>query len=142
VVFFSLGEAATDRPIARANGLSAYKSGVTVEAVGRVAVTIPTPHRRRVALDYGWGVWPRDGPAFPRRLDRGQHRVVFRACAPETPRFTDGEPIGPWTAWAGGFIVASRGCAAIEVSVAGSPPTVQRDIGFGEKGCRRRAPAR
>jgi hypothetical protein len=141
-IFFGLGKAATDQPISRANGLAAYKSGITVRAGAPVTVSIPRPYRRRVALDYGWGVWPRPGRGFPRSLDQGRHRLVFRACSPRTPRFTDGEPIGPWTGWAGGFIVAGRGCAEIEVRVGGSPQTVRRHIGFGRRSCSRRASPR
>ena len=68
--------------------------------------------------------------AFSHDHPEGHAAITFEPCAPETPRFTDGEPVGRTTGFAGGFIIRRPGCARL---VARSPgePTVRRRVALG-----------
>ena len=88
-----------------------------------------------VGVRTGRPVTVRVRPAGPARLDfdiesasRGPRRVAdgdgqvavrFHACPPDTRRFSDGRPLGPWTMYPGGFLVARPGCVRLTARGAG-----------------------
>ena len=72
--------------------------------------------------------WGREG----RRVadGDGQRAVRFHACPADTRRFTDGNPLGPWTGYPGGFLVDRPGCARLTATAAGMR-TVRRRVALG-----------
>jgi hypothetical protein len=56
-----------------------------------------------------------DAPPRQRQIATrdGQRAVRFEACPPDTRRFTDGRPLGRWTVYPGGFLVAEPGCVRV-----------------------------
>ena len=93
-----------------------------------VTVRITPLGRARARLDFDVEQWRREG----RRVAAGdgQRAVRFHACPASTPRFTDGQPLGPWTGYPGGFLVDRPGCARLTVNGAGMP-TVRRRVALG-----------
>jgi hypothetical protein len=66
------------------------------------------------------------------RVEEGQSLVLVKPCPPSTRKFTDGRPIGRWTAFSGGFIVRTPGCYPIEVARRGKP-FVRRSVALGKR---------
>lgn len=93
-----------------------------------VTVRIRPLGRTRARLDFDVDGWRGEG----RRVadGDGQRAVRFHACPADTPRFTDGEPLGPWTGYPGGFLVDRPGCARLTATAAGMP-TVRRRVALG-----------
>jgi len=93
-----------------------------------VTVTIRPIGRTRARLDFDREEWTRTG----RRVagGDGQRAVRFHACPANTPRFSDGRPIGPWTGYNGGFLVDRPGCVRLTVS-AEAMPTMRRRAALG-----------
>jgi hypothetical protein len=132
VLFYGLRRAATE-PLEHVRGRdSTLKAGIAVRAGPPVSIRIPRSARRDIALQYAVR---RDG-SFPdvKHVADGQSLVLIKACPPSTRRFTDGRAIGPWTGFAGGFVVRAPGCYPIEVARQGKP-FKRRLVGFGER-CR------
>jgi hypothetical protein len=132
VVFYGLAKPVRlDRIRGRDRSL---KSGIAVRAGRPVLLRIPPEARTDIALEYAVR---RDG-SFPdvRHVADGQALVRVSACPPDTRRFTDGRRIGPWTGFAGGFVMRAAGCYPIEVARAGKP-FKRRVIRFGRKRCQK-----
>jgi hypothetical protein len=88
------------------------KVPVIVRAGAPVTVRIHERGRTSARLDF-----VRDGWNAPRRRvaeGAGQRAVRFVPCDPAQPAWTDGRPMGPWTGFNGGFLVARPGCAVLE----------------------------
>ena len=119
------------RPI-RLNGVPGHdataKVPVDVESGAPVTVTIRPLRRTRARLDFDRREWRERR----RRIARGagQRSVRFEPCPPDTPRFTDGRPLGDHTFYPGGFLVARRGCARL-VARAPGEETVRRRVALG-----------
>lgn len=93
-----------------------------------VTVRITPLGRTRARLDFDTAQWRRQAR---RAADGdGQRAVRFHACPADTRRFTDGNPLGRWTGYPGGFLVDRPGCARL---TAGGPSmrTVRRRIALG-----------
>jgi hypothetical protein len=130
VVFFGLGNPRGSRPDTFRGNDPSVKSGIAVRAGKAVRLRIPPEARGSISMVYGVD---RDG-TLPnvRRVRQGQALVRVKPCAPHRPRFSDGRPIGPWTAFNGGFVMRGAGCYPIEVARAGKPFT-RRMLGFGKR---------
>jgi hypothetical protein len=78
-------------------------------ATGR-PVTVRVPRAARARLDFD-----HEASARRRRVATGdgQRAVRFEACPPDTRRFSDGRPLGRWTFYPGGFLVARPGCVRV-----------------------------
>jgi hypothetical protein len=101
-----------------------WKAGVTVTDHRPVTVRVATRDRGWVGLDYVQG---RDA----RRVADADPAVPFEPCPPGTRKFTHrDELLGAETAWAGGFVVARRGCATLFVRRQGAAHSVRVRIGF------------
>lgn len=98
------------------------KTPVIIRAGAPVAVRIAQRDRRHVALD------------FDNADENGQRSVRFHPCPPETERFSDGKPLGEWTAYPGGLILERPRCVTFEVLEEGKP-TVRRRVALGKR-CR------
>jgi hypothetical protein len=120
----------------RGRGDSGAKVPVTVGAGPPVTVRLRPLRRTRARLDFDPEEWRAEG----RRIAAGdgQRAVRFEPCPPETPRFTDGRPIGDQTGHPGGFLIARPGCARL-VAHAPGEPTVRRRVALGvaPRRCRR-----
>ena len=104
-----------------------WKAGVTVADYRPVTVRVASRDRGWVGLDYVQG-----GDA--RRVADADPAVRFEPCPPGTRRFTHkDELLGPETGWAGGFVVARRGCATLFVRRQGAAHSVRVRIGFGAR---------
>ena len=79
------------------------KSAIGVRHGAPLVVAIAPRDRGWLALRYG-NVGEGGAPA-----------LRFATCAPDTPRFTDGRPVGDETTWAGGFVVSRPGCATLRL---------------------------
>jgi hypothetical protein len=66
------------------------------------------------------------------QVEDGQSLVLVKPCPHGTRRFTDGQPIGRWTTFSGGFIVRTPSCYPIEVARRGEP-FVRRDVALGKR---------
>jgi hypothetical protein len=115
----------------RARGDEGWKAGVTVHGHRPVTVRVAARDRGWVALDYvrrptGHGA---------RRVSDGDSAVRFDPCPPGTRSFVTRRPLGSETGWAGGFLVARRGCATLLVRRAGALRSTLLRVGFGVR-CR------
>ena len=99
------------------------KVPVVIAAGAPVTVRITPLRRTRARLDFDVDAWRREGRA-------GQRAVRFVPCAPQTPRFTDGEPVGDHTFYPGGFLIRRKGCARL-VARAPGEPAVRRRVALG-----------
>jgi hypothetical protein len=109
-----------------ARGDDGWKAGVSVRGYRPVTVRVAQRDRRWVALDYV-------RPAVDRRVRHvgdGDSAVRFEPCPPGTRSFGGGT-LGPETSWAGGFLVARRGCATLLVRRAGARRSAPVRVGFG-----------
>jgi hypothetical protein len=93
--------------------------------------------RTRARLDFD-----RDDDRGQRRTvarGNGQRSVTFEPCPPDTPRFTDGRPIGNQTGYPGGVLVGRPGCARL-VARAPGEDVVRRRVALGvpPRRCERR----
>jgi hypothetical protein len=128
VVFYAL---ARPTRLERIRGRDpSLKSGIAVRSGGPVLLRIPPRARADVALNYA--ARPDGSSRDVRRVADGQTLVRVTPCPPGTRRFTDGRRIGPWTGFAGGFVVRAAGCYPIEVARAGEP-FKRRVVGFGRR---------
>jgi hypothetical protein len=112
----------------RARGDPGAKVPVVVAAGPPVTVRIRPLRRTRARLDFDPDEWRR-----PRRRiasGAGQRAVRFEPCPPDTPRFTDGRPLGDQTGFNGGFLVARAGCARL-VARAPGEASVRRRVAIG-----------
>jgi hypothetical protein len=101
-----------------------WKAGVTVTDYRPVTVRVAARDRGWVGLDYVQG---RDA----RRVADADAAVRFEPCPPGARKFTHHDQVlGPETAWAGGFVVARRGCATLFVRRQGAAHSVRVRIGF------------
>jgi hypothetical protein len=131
VVFFGLG---TPPKLNHYRGRDpSLKVGIAVRTGAPVLLRIPREARRDIAFEYA----VRRNGSFPHVnfVGDGQHLVRIEPCPPSTRRFSDGRPIGNWTAFPGGFVMRAAGCYPIEVARRGKPFT-RRRIGFG-KSCQK-----
>ncbi|MDA0167957.1 hypothetical protein OJ998_02575 [Solirubrobacter taibaiensis] len=114
-----------------ANGRSwVLKQPVIIRAGAPVVIRVAARDRRYVALEF-------DPDAFSeqnRTVEDGLSSVRFHACPPDTKRFSDGKPLGEWTGYPGGLIVARPRCVTLEFLEEGKP-TVRRRVGIGRR-CR------
>lgn len=99
------------------------KTPVIIRTGAPVVVRVAERDRKHVALNFD---------ASDQR--RGQHSVRFHPCPPETERFSDGKPLGEWTAYPGGLILRRPRCVTFEFLEAGKP-TVRRRVALGKR-CR------
>ncbi len=92
-----------------------------VVAAGRAVTVVVTPSDRphlRVSWTGG------DGWA-----------VRFQPCPPSTRAFSYSGIVGPYTAFAGGFLVDGPGCRHLEVWIQGRARPLRRTVSFGEGRC-------
>jgi hypothetical protein len=130
VVFFGLRRAATDRLESYRGRDYLIKSAIAVRAGKPVFLRIPPEARDHITLDYAT---KRNGAFFDvRRVADGQFVVRVNPCPPATRQFTNGRPIGRWTAFSGGFVFNARGCYPIEASRPGGG-YARRLVGFGKR---------
>jgi hypothetical protein len=102
-----------------------WKAGVTVRDYRPVTVRVARRDRGWVGLNYAQG---RD----VRRVADADPAVRFEPCPPGTRSFTHHDRLlGPETGWAGGFVVARRGCATLFVRRQGAAHSVRVRVGFG-----------
>jgi hypothetical protein len=101
-----------------------YKIPIAVRAGRAVLLRIPPEARADVALNYA----ARNAGV----IADGQWLVLVKPCPPRTRRFTNGKPIGRWTAFSGGLIVRTPGCYPIEVARRGKPFT-RRLVALGRR---------
>jgi hypothetical protein len=132
VVFHGLRGWETRRPSPVRGGDAVVKAGIGVRAGRPVTVRIARGDRDAVALDYDIEAWRREDPPRVAAGD-GQPAIRFRPCVPDTKRFSDGRPIGQWTGWNGGFIVAEPRCVTLEIRRAGAQRWTRRRAGLGEE---------
>ncbi len=104
------------------------KTPATVTTGEPVTVRIEPLGRTRARLDFDPREWQRERRSIAR--GDGQRVVVFEPCPPETPRFTDGEPVGDHTGYNGGFLIGRPGCARL-IARAPGEATVRRRIALG-----------
>lgn len=118
VAWVYLGGAANQAAINRSHFV---QSMAVVNPGPDVTVSIPRSERREISLDYT-SVQPRS--RF--YLSQGASSVTFKPCA----RLRN-HPAGPGRQFLGGFIVSRAQCAEIDVHVAGSATTIQREVALG-----------
>jgi hypothetical protein len=95
-------------------GAPIVKAGMSVRSPQSATVKVAPANRGWVALDYDRERWR--GRARTVAHGDGQAAVRFIPCDPNTPRFSSpGRPVGGWTGWAGGLLVARPGCATLLV---------------------------
>jgi hypothetical protein len=99
------------------------KTPVIIRSGAPVVLRIARRDRRHVALNFA---------ASEQR--HGQHSVRFHPCPPDTERFSDGKPLGEWTAYPGGLILERPRCVTFEFLEEGKP-TVRRRVALGKR-CR------
>jgi hypothetical protein len=101
-----------------------------------VTLSVPRAERRHVALTYRPSDW-KVPYARGYRLQDGEASVMFRACAASEPSFVLGRkrPVGRWTEFNGGFIVAGARCVTLHVRAGRRLVPVRLSFGAGR--CRR-----
>jgi hypothetical protein len=131
VVWFGLASGPrVTRPYETPGRDPSVKSAIAVRAGGPVLLRIPPEARGAISMVYGA---ERDGTTpNVRRVSEGQVLVRVKPCAPSRRRFSDGRPIGPWTAFSGGFVMKKAGCYPVEVARRGKP-FKRRMLGFGKR---------
>jgi hypothetical protein len=110
-----------------ARGHDGWKAGVSVRGYRPVTVRVAARDRRWVALDYV----RRPADQRPRHVTDANSAVRFEPCPPGTRSFDGRRPLGPETGWAGGFLVARRGCATLLVRRADAQRSTPVRVGFG-----------
>ncbi|MDA0181641.1 hypothetical protein OJ997_15150 [Solirubrobacter phytolaccae] len=120
-----LNVVAADRELPSYKSRDRYliKTPVIIRTGAPVVVRVAKRDRRHVALNFN---------ASEQR--RGQHSVRFHPCPPDTERFSDGKPLGEWTAYPGGLILQRPRCVTLEFLEEGKP-TVRRRVALGKR-CR------
>jgi hypothetical protein len=104
-----------------------WKAGVSVTDYRPVTVRVASSDRGWVALDYLQG-------RSAERVAVADSAVRFEPCPPGTRSFSrHDELLGAKTGWAGGFVVAHRGCATLFVRREGAAHSVRVRIGFGTR---------
>jgi hypothetical protein len=93
-----------------------WKAGITVRHGAPMVVAVAPRDRDWLQLSYA----RKTGPV-----------LRFEPCAPDTRRFTDGQPLGPETGWAGGFEVERPGCATLRLRRDGETRWTTVRAGFG-----------
>jgi hypothetical protein len=108
-------------------GDEGWKAALSVRGYRPVTVRVAARDRGWVALDYV------RRPADPRarHVADADSAVRFEPCPPGTRTFDDRRALGPQTGWAGGFLVARRGCATLLVRRAGAQRSTPVRVGFG-----------
>jgi hypothetical protein len=124
VVFFGLRHPERQAVLGTHGRDAGFKIPIAVRAGRPVRLRIPPEVRGDLAFNYG----ARNAAV----IADGQSLVLVRPCPPRTRRFTNGRPIGRWTAFSGGFIVRTPGCYPIEVARRGKPFT-RRLVALGER---------
>ena len=83
------------------------KVGALLRAGRPVVLSVPARYRRVLVTHY-------DGDD-----DGGEAAVRIEPCPPSTPAFSYAGPVGPVTAFSGGFGVSRAGCYPLDVRVVG-----------------------
>jgi hypothetical protein len=110
-----------------ARGDDGWKAGISVRGYETVTVRVAARDRAWVALDYV----PRAANRRPRYVADADSAVRFMPCPRGTRSLASGRLLGAGTGWAGGFLVARRGCATLLVRRAGVSGSKSVRIGFG-----------
>lgn len=110
-----------------------HKSGALVKASSVVTLSIAPESRRfaRVAYDTG-------NRSASASLDQHPVSVIIRACPKDEPAFSYAGPVGPATAFPGGFITDGKGkprCVTIELRERGKTTVYRRTVAFGAVRC-------
>lgn len=123
VMLLNVRAAGRELPAYKSRDRYLIKTPVIIRAGAPVVVRIAKRDRKHVALNFD---------ASDQR--RGQHSVRFHPCPPDTTRFSDGKPLGEWTAYPGGLILRRPRCVTFELLEDGRP-TVRRRVALGKR-CR------
>lgn len=122
IAFVGLARVAGRRGLEHYAGPGGYtvKSGALLRAGTAATLVVARRARRWAALGFASRVPGRRSPAMARWA------VGFRACPAGEAAFGYGGAVGPYTGFAGGFLVRRPGCLPLEVRVAGRPPVRAR----------------
>ena len=94
----------------RRGGNVSVKRGISVDAGPTVTIRVLT---RGAALIY------RQSTRLAERPGEADRVLRFRACAPETPLFSDEGTVGPRTGYPGAFVADRRKCVRVRVTAGG-----------------------
>lgn len=119
----------------RGERLKLWKAGISVRAPGPVSIRVTPASRAQIAFVSAPSFWRQDDARAPTRLKDGQRQLVLAPCSPDQPSFTDGKPLGRWTSWANGFLVAHPGCATITIQTPARRSPIRLSVGFGARHC-------
>ncbi len=131
VTFFGLGRAARARrsqfePLPNGHDQS-WKAGITVTAGPPVVLVVDDALERGITLQYDRRSF--DGGRVTE--GGGDPAVRVEPCPPATPSFSGGR-VGPYTAFAGGFLLGRRACVTVQVFRSGR--VWSRPVSFGTRG--------
>lgn len=112
------------------------KTLLLARAGSAATLSVPRAERRHIALTYRPSDW-KIPYARGYRLADGEASVTFRACRASEPSFVPGRngPVGRWTEFNGGFIVAGARCVTLHVHA--GRRVIPLRLSFGAGRCRR-----
>lgn len=91
-------------------GIVSVKRGISVDAGPTVTIRV---------LTHGASLFYRQSTRLAERPGQADRVLRFRACPPETPRFSDEGTVGPRTGFPGAFIANRRKCVRVRVTAGG-----------------------
>jgi hypothetical protein len=104
-----------------------WKAAATIRYGRAVTISIAPEDRERAALDYDRS----KGHERRSRVEDADAAQKFKPCRPSRRRFSDDRPIGRFTSWAGGFVLAGPGCVGLDIQFQGKPRALRRYVAFG-----------